>query len=516
MNFAEKYYEDFKAAMQYEAPHGQAHLTEEERRVKVLVQALHKQKGLTWVENELARQRLRKLYLRNPVEFVLRHVFLSNEVDGAYKKYSYADFLVLWEKVNAFEQMPEETFGNPITFGSLHDYVEKMSKRGPQSNDASTARFTMVISQGANQIDVCSSNAEEELCELYREYLADMVEAVGSVRFYICRTLYYIICNQILELKSILSYFSATPAKEVYHDLSKISSFQNRWSLLCPVVRQDLESRLENNKKPQLTRQLLQSVLDRFVLKGTPADDSSYFKVLYKPNSSMSDLKNLTPIFPQKIDFDIDDIFSIKKQTGKSYKNKRDAEQHCIRHAELKKAIEEIKISDFFPYPIDLSKLYDLIFELPGMVAEPQNMTVDRKGYGNQYLSAVLFGKQDMSRSTMLLFFASAKGLLFKPNELTLIEDLPFAKDWELTGDKVNAMLNRCGYVDVGDEKNKAENVYLKIFDSEWRVFEVVFESLADAMVWCADDYGYSPIPFEVKNISSQKRREKITKGRSK
>ena len=55
--------------------------TEEERRIAILVQALREQKGLRWVSEKLYSEKLRKLYVRNPIEFVLEHCFLCNDTD---------------------------------------------------------------------------------------------------------------------------------------------------------------------------------------------------------------------------------------------------------------------------------------------------------------------------------------------------------------------------------------------------------------------------------------------------
>ena len=98
----DRFYENFSSILDdvSNESHGKQK-TEEVRRLKIFLDALKGQWGLSRVEGLLKKEGLRAIYLRNLMEAVLHHCLKCNDTEGAYAKYDHKGFLDLYTEINS-------------------------------------------------------------------------------------------------------------------------------------------------------------------------------------------------------------------------------------------------------------------------------------------------------------------------------------------------------------------------------------------------------------------------------
>ncbi len=472
--------------------------TEEERRIAILVQALREQKGLRWVSEKLRSEKLRKLYVRNPIEFVLEHCFLCNDTDGAYQKYDQKAFMVLWkalkydDAVSVDLAIRKEQIGKTksvVTFGSLREFVLNSSKGGSASaGNTATAQITQITLEIANRmqtLDVTQADAGEKFNRIFQEYARTFRDSAQSVRFYFAKYVYYLICHQVLELKELLLQFSSTAPKAMLESIWEKSWDDYRWSLLTGL-RRDIEIDDYSDEK-QLSKELLRAVRNNFVLMGAASSGNGF--PLLSTGEQLCMLTNKTSVFAEATD--------------------------AVKHAEYRRIIENMQISDFYGYAINFSKLYHLLFELLISKKETWFDEEDTQSEdGKNFIKGVLDGKYDMSRSAVLMYLASVRGALFNVERFMEEYNLVFGKDSVLDLTSVNNMLKRMGYVNLGDNvaseaESEVDKLYIKVFSTPSEA-PIALDALSDEIGDFVEEHGYSPIPFEVADISAKERRKRI------
>lgn len=474
--------------------------TEEERRIAILVQALREQKGLRWVSEKLYSEKLRKLYVRNPIEFVLEHCFLCNDTDRAYQKYNQKAFIALWKALKYDDAasvdltIRKEQIGKTkrvVTFGSLREFVLNSSKGGSASvGNTATAQITLEIANRMQTLDVTQADAGEKFNRIFQEYARTFKDSAQSVRFYFAKYVYYLICHQVLELKELLLQFSSMAPRAMLKSIREKSGGYYRWSLLTGLRRDiEIEKQIDtpSSDAKQLSKELLRAVRNNFVLMGAASSDNGF--PLLSTGEQLSMLTNKTSVFAETTD--------------------------AVKHAECRRIIKNMQVSDFYGYAIDFSKLYHLLFEL--LISKKETWFDEDDGQsetGKDFIKGILEGKYDMSRSAVLMYLASVRGALFDVERFTKEYNLVFGKDSVLKLTRVNNMLNRMGYVDIGDnvaseEESAVDNLYYELFITPTDN-PIALDALSSEIGDFVDEYGYSPIPFEVTDISAKERRKRI------
>lgn len=476
-----------------------ADLTEDEKRVLIFREALKEEKGLRWVNEKLSAEKLRALYSRNPLEFALKHCLLCNDSDNAYRKYNHKAFLALWKEIKpemAFlgVKLATEKNGSQkmITFGTLREFVLTSSREKEQQNGLATEdTYTSLVEQELERIDVTQPTAYDVFRHAFANCCNLLCETSQPTRYYFAKYIYYIICHQIMELKEILTEFTFMKPMEFLAKIKDGSRTYYKWSLRkCMLDHTEVENLVyKEDVDKQPSKVLLKALLDYFVLKG--ASTTSAHMGLLEPGDQLSVLRNKTQIFKDGTDREKHEAFVV--------------------------AIQEMKLSDFYGYAINFNKLFHLLFER--ILDKEVTWTDDtqrRQDYRKKYIVGVLNGQYDMSRSAVLLFLASAKGALFDVENLKLNKDVLFNDSETLELTRTNHMLNRMGYVNVGDDcsyeqSDQVDGIYFEIFDAPHTEL-VALDSFSDTIAEFVAEYGFNPIPFELSEITAKTRRENIIK----
>lgn len=499
--------------------------SEELKRIKIFRQALFEKKGIKWVNEALASMRLRALYPRNPVEFALKYCFICNDTEGA-PKYNHKDFNKLWDSLETITKDCKNNFelSGKLTFGQLRKFVLENSDNDNLARPAlHTQNFTNIISDDLQGIDVTKANALSEFKSAFTKCCEQLSEASYSIRFYFAKYTYYIICHQIIEFLEILTEFSTTTPYEF------LTSYDNRnigkhyfWSLKKGIYDDeviefmlrkkvygdtiydspadedimvgadaDYAKKAKDEPDKELKSELLRSILNNFILYGTSQTDT-YFKPFGK-NKSLSEIKNQYKIFSDAKD----------KET----------------HATLINGVRDSRISDFYGYPINYNTLYYLLFEKI-ISHDPISNDKEQSEQRKDYLLGILKGNFDMSRSAVLLFLASATGALLDYSKLEKDSDIHFIKDDALTLGRINHMLNRMGYVNVGDESPSedpyvVDEIYYELFTAVQKNV-IALDSFSDAIYDIFDEKKYNPLPLDISKMSTDKRKKQILKRNSK
>lgn len=495
-------FQDFLSANFSPDPDETAKPTEEDRRITILVQALREQKGLRWVSEKLRSEKLRKLYVRNPIEFVLEHCFLCNDTDGAYQKYDQKAFIALWKALKyddaasmdlaiRKEQVGKTGTKSVVTFGSLREFVLNSSKGGSAAaGNTATAQITLEIANRMQTLDVTQADAGEKFNHIFQEYARTFKDSAQSVRFCFAKYVYYLICHQVLELKELLLRFSSMAPRAMLESIREKSGGDYRWSLIGGLRRDnEIEKQIDvpSSDAKQLSKELLRAVRNNFVLMGAASSGNGF--PLLSTGEQLSMLTNKTSVFAGTTD--------------------------AAKHMECRRIIENMQLSDFYGYAIDFSKLYHLLFER--LISKKEAWFDEDDGRseaGKDFIKGILEGKYDMSRSAVLMYLASVRGALFDVERFMKEYNLVFGKDSVLDLTRVNDMLKRMGYVNLGDNvvseaESEVDNLYYELFITPTDN-PIALDALSSEIGDFVAEYGYSPIPFEVTDISAKERRKKI------
>ncbi len=467
--------------------------SEEIKRIKIFRDALDAGLSSCEVNKKLAEEKLRGIYERNPVELVLKFCFDSNGSENAFRKYDYKGFLKLWKglgykKSHSVPEIGCETVGKQkvLTLGKLREYVLTASKPSVGGVSAKTASVTLNIKNESDELDLTSPESESRLSELLCELSESLSEACESARYYFAKYAYYTVCHQITELKELLaSYSQMTPAQAL--DMIGARGADGYSGSIVAGVYSDIEIEellYGGNDSKQLGKELLRASLNNLALRGTSAHR-----------------ENISPLFVSSEDGRYLALSEALRERTVIFAHGSDPQ----KHVECKEAIDKLKISDFYGFALDLGKLYKLLFAsvLP-------DKDENSKEYGKKYVTGILEGKYDMSRSAMMLYLLSVKAALFNVSALINDPESPFDKDSVLTLTRVNEVLDRMGYVNVGDNDSSAEdsaldNLYFELFTADTDS-GAVLEALRGRLEEFSDTYGYNPLPFEIAVISAKER----------
>lgn len=486
----------------------QLSLTEEEQRILIFRDALIQQKGEEWVSAELKKNKLRAIYTRNPIELVIYYCLKANDTELAYKKYDLKEFIKLVKSLPSIEPSGVDL----TTFGQLHEYVDSYKNIREISDEErhSIPARTQGIKKRVEIIDKTLPTSEEQFVEIFHEHSIHLRDTSESIRYYVSKYIYYVICAQILEFKEILTSFSkATPQKalqDIYNDKELYSRFTLVNKIACD---KNVESSVENdeNQSLQISKVLLSLLTKNFPLYGSAqstADSVSSLFVHAQKAISIAQLKDETAIFESSSNFADNDL-----------------------HLEKAIAIQSLKLSDFYGFKIDYNQLYSILFETlsGGPKSEYASLyeydkaveeeKIERK-IQSRFLRSVVAGTMDVSRSALLMLLASAKSVIESTNLLgdNYYSVMPVEDRLDL--DRINYILNRVGYIKIqSDDESSFDFIYYVFFDNCVE-YEDNISYIDDLIVATSDfiaKYGQSAMPFEITEISSRAAHKSIMKG---
>ena len=464
-------------------------LPEEQRRITILRDALNTSEGLKVVSKKLNSEKLRALYVRNPLEMVMYYCFARNDVID--EKYNFESFLDLWARVNDnlnIEQEPiivdDVITQRAITFGELKSFVEKLSAELPEDatekNTRKTSNITVDIQNGLDSNNFINSATEKDFIDFFHRHCAKLAEASQTIRYYFAKYAYYFICKQIEEFKEILQFFSHGTTEGAWNNIKNHMSSKNDWSLYCTLFTYLGSSLYDITDENERKKAILTGLSQAFVLMGKPINDAEGLPIV--GNNSLSQLKDKTAMFKNS------NVASATK-----------ARIIC------QNKINDISEQDFDNYRIDYSQLYYLLFVvLTKNPKEPENPEINER-----YLRNIFVKGYDMSRSAILLFLASVKGGL--ANGVTeQNEDAPLVVSFKnLDLDRVNQILERVGYAslgdaDIDDEYKEVDEFYRDYFE----FFETTLTTGDDAVMEIGEFrelFNTDFLPFEMASNSAKK-----------
>lgn len=497
----------------------------EEQRIIIFREALTSKQGKTWVLNRLKEQQLRAIYTRNPIEFALSYCLQCNETENAYKTYDLDGFIKL---VNSLPKVapPNDKI---ITFGDLKEYVER--NYDPQQSDNkdnhTLPAITIQIQKDVDNIDKTSSSAESDFIKLYHKHYLNMVTASNSIRFYVSEYIYYVLCAQILEFKEILIQFANnTPSKilEYFDDYNEFS----RWTIAGSMAYdKEIENAVHNiNDDPlQVSKLLVSSLVKYFPLYGKlqlPVDEVS--PLFIHTSKEKDDKTGNVKIKSQRVI----SLSELRDETSifESSSNVADKESHL----EKLNAIHSLELTDFLGYKIDYNQLYNLLVEHFCCEHIEDHEDIDdglclleskdslKKNSKSVFLRSVVSGTMDVSRSALLIILAGAKATI-ESTDLLLAGQHSILKKDILDKERVNSVLNRVGYVDLGDDETPFDLMFRDYFDNHVEEYQTIkyIEDLCEALFQFMDKqiekYGYSVImPYEITEITSEKAHASLVK----
>ena len=483
--------------------------SDEEKRILVFRQALEGRRGCRWTAQRLREQGLRAIYPRNPVEFVLQFCLLCNDREDA-APYDQRRFVKLARSLLRSEEAREtadSTRRRSLTLGELRAYLldnaAQESLYAP-SPGARTASITLRIREEFQQIPSGTAEAERWLRDHFRQHIRDLSGACASLRFYLSKYVYFLACHQILELKRLLLTYSETsPARLLAAWRGEVmEQHLNKWSLLWGVRNDpEVERRIqragerdeeESGKADQAdSRVLLNALLNAFILSGSPADSQEQSPLFLRDDGkpvSLSQLRDLTSLFPAQ---------------------RRDDRRHQAARA----ALETLSIPNFYGCRLHWGKIYWMLFAILSAAGEGLRAADDPEaeaddGVCSDFIRGLLQGRYDLSRPALLMALASVKGALRDIPALEREADTLFTAGEYLSLERADHILNRVGYVDVMDEDREDagaafDPIYRDIFEAEPDSL-VALDSLADSVDSFREARRYSPIPFEITELSAQ------------
>jgi hypothetical protein len=539
----------------------------EVRRVDFLRNALKKKMGIEDVEEEMKNNQFRELYVRNPVENILKYCFMynsavrRNETSGKLKDLT--GFKELVDKLggkkvlkNQFKDEVDIEWtvranGYVTTMRDLKKYILLASNKHENTQEKPmTSCETQEANMSLYRIDFSSRDPDKEYTEYFNAYKKRMADASCSMKYYFVKYLYFFVYNQVLEFINILKKISISTPEEFYNNTYEwvviLNPNRNPWSIEEGIVKDSkidqilfpLDPIVDYNQKNSLIKALINASMDNLPIMHS--------------NIKCDDAKKLSPLF-QDIEISTDDtevkglseaeIKEIKRNSLEALLEKgnkdiigkviqlpisklvnrtqlfKNPNRNSNVHYVLRDAISKLSPDDFDSYPINLRKLYMLLFEqMLGKVVRYEEFDKEEIDDGSKYIKSVICDQYDMTRSALLIFLASIKGglsdcsLLLECNEVSNL----FEEKHILNIDRVNSILKRVGYVELQKDRDHPENkgideAYSKVFecDDNDQLNNFIF-----AVGKFYEENNNTPLPFDIAQISSKKAKAYLMEGR--
>ena len=521
----------------------------EQRRIDYLRNAIRDKYDYKKVSLDLKQNWFRDLYVRNPVECILKYCFMYNEANPAKKK-GLREFNELWRNLIEYsninyipvgrtkeivegkkkgdkkeENKKEKKDAAYITLHDLRSFILSASAEYETTDGqkAKTDKKTLSLEKELSDINPGSSDSDEKFMDFYRKYCLDMSNARSTLRYYFVKYVYFFISFQILDFIKVLKRFTQTKPERYITDLYLDSPNANLWSIESGILiderfdalYQMIDTNKTNGVKLQPPKVLIGAALNHLPLwRSDYIRKADEISPLFLSNNGaklqISKIVDKTMIFPQ---------------------NDSDTREG---HLKLMEAINKLTLDDFEGFPIDFKKLYHLLFEKIISKGETWDISIKKnknnevindrrriytslKSDDGEFIIGIIDGKYDLSRSALLMALASIKGAIrddywLKNDDYSLYEESCF-----LTLTRVNNILSSSGYLRLPDNiktlaDSKVDNTYKRVFSGKSRSGkETVADILCNSMGEFYEKYNYSPLPFDIAEIPSDKIGNKIT-----
>ena len=418
------------------------YVTEKTRRVNIFVNAIKTKNGKKYVETELERVKLKKIYVRNFHELILYWCLKNNDENADYKV-GPEEYARIKKECNLFREKQREligkydennSFSGKITLRKIREYLVDNSKMSDEQ-ELLTRSITFNMKKDIDEINLSGYN-EKQLVETIighageKTKLINFTEKCEKTRYYFVKYLSYLIEYHILEFIDLLNEFADTTIDKIQSNLyndSYGSSNYLPWSVKYNVLEAVRTADKEKNifgDKDHADERIMQIVSQVVCFEGTPLreDNVSYmFKSIKGELKSFSDIRDIGYIFPKKNE----------EVIGNS---KHDA--YMRDHELLKEEIKKLTVETFIDFPIKLSRLAALLFERSAGVdaLEEESISNLKTKFAN-----MLQGSVEISRDTLLFFLMVLDQILKDKPEL-------LSKRIMITVDRVNDVLNKCGF----------------------------------------------------------------------
>ncbi len=454
-----------------------AELSNEEKRVCILLSCLQNGKDVTEVEKILINCNMRGLYVRNLFEFVLHyaltqnsqsHKWSINKFNHLYNKCKKIIQKSIYKNKAAFERNDAD-----LTLRELDMIVAQNTTATGNNMLFLTNNVTENVLLSLKKLECSNDFSDDIVIKLVETYAETFVEGCEITRYYFAFYVSKIIKKQIEQFLNILLDFTTMTYEKVM-DRYSIETFTNPLSLYAQFSAnlhdESTTQRLEGKKPVQIKKEILKCLANAFLLYGKSS--------AWKPNStylsdimeSLSKLRNCVRIF------------------------KDEREEMSV----LREEIENLAIEDFYDYRISAHKLYFLLFERFGCIYGENNDDVSQT-IAKKFMKGVLKGKCDLSRNAFMLFLSNSAQILKSDNVVYDRE-----KD-VLNKERFCNIITRCHFAPVSSYASDS------LYFTHLEMPKEYFEQWKDAT---EDNEAFSYIPYEIQYISREIRKVKsIYKG---
>lgn len=414
--------------------------TDKKQRISILVNGIKNQRGLQYVNSELTKVGLKEVYVRNFHELILYWCFKNNDDNSEYKVGA-REYIRIKKKCYMFNETQRElmntydklnTFSGKITLRMIREYVENNSKKS-EDMELCTKSITFHMKEEINRLDI-SNLGEEQLCDTIfglaqsGNNLMNLTSKCEKTRYYFVKYLQYFIEYHIQEFIDLLNEFSNMTIEQLeklINDEELDNSSYLPWSVKKTVFDMLTAADYKDNIFGQEKRLVLimQIVSQAVCLEGTPLCEDNVSPLLKTSEGklkSWSDIKNIGHIFRVS-----------KSDVIENDKQIIDEQKQQMRKLEF----QNLTVENFIDYPIKISALANMIFQIDKDVLDNKSLIENQK---DRLINAIQ-GNAEISRD-VLLYFIMMMDQMFKdkPRQLPSNE--------KLTEARVNNILSKCGF----------------------------------------------------------------------
>lgn len=394
--------------------------SKEKDRIHLIAEVLVRRGGYNETSDILKEQKMRRLYTRSPFEFALVFCLKYNDTEND-DKYDLDEFIRLLTRLNIGVNAAGIARKMPSTLSELRDVILKNTVINKE-NHRETIRYTQNISYSLNNINYSNrEDAEKDLQRLLNEKIALMCNAQESIRYYLCKYIYHIICDQLIEMQKIVADLRESSQDyivkyfEQMKDLS-VNIFSFPYQITCS---QEFDDYISGKLSSSMTdRQLILYLTSKaLLLTRIGLRDKTYL------------LGNDPPEDSNNAEF---------------YHKFNDAILLCFQNE-----------------AIDYEKVFSLIFYQSSnnmISSKNKNKHISDKEK-KKFMESLLTGEADISRNALLFFLMNARATLGNNDNLTNYSGtdkegfLLFNKDYdELDLGRINYILETAGYTPLSIE----------------------------------------------------------------
>ena len=207
-------------------------------RLELIMYMLRRRKGYQETSEALQYNNMRTLYPRTISEFVLIYCLQYND-QNANNRYNLTRFNNLLRRIKNFINYNDVTTPMPRTLAELRTIIDNNTE--VIDNNRETLNETILVRKELERIDYKSDNSEEQLENLASQYYSSLVNAHEITRYYVAKYLYFVICEQLIEMQKIIfdlreRYARGSDKSEAIEYLKNLSNETSISEKLCSYL----------------------------------------------------------------------------------------------------------------------------------------------------------------------------------------------------------------------------------------------------------------------------------------